>query len=235
MPHQAPGIADQKPAPGSVAWHRVRLCGSMAPAGQSMTNYARLYRSGFTPRGAVRNSGGGNHRRAAGPRAGRAVPPPGPCARPGLRPGPVHPRARAQGLGGRGHRLRAGRDQGGSSQEPGYRRAQLRRRRRDAAAAGPPGNIRLLPRHRLLPGPGRQTASIRGEGISALANPGATVLMLSFGPRRRRWLVEGASQEEVQTAFTGWEMLASEPADTAGLGWPMNKTAPRWYRLRRPA
>jgi hypothetical protein len=29
-------------------------------------------------------------------------------------------------------------------------------------------------------------------------------------------------------------MLAVEPADTAGLGWPMNKTAPQWYRLRRP-
>ena len=73
------------------------------------------------------------------------------------------------------------------------------------------------------------------EGTGALANPGATVLLLSFGPSRWRWLVEGASPEEVQTAFAGWEMLAAEPADTAGLGWPMNKTAPRWYRLRRPA
>ena len=74
----------------------------------------------------------------------------------------------------------------------------------------------------------------QGEGASALANPGATLLMLSFGLSRWRWLVEGASQEEIETAFAGWEMLASEPADTAGLGWPMNKTAPRWYRLGRP-
>jgi SAM-dependent methyltransferase len=73
-----------------------------------------------------------------------------------------------------------------------------------------------------------------GEGVGALASPRATVLLLSFGPSRWRWLVEGASQEEVQAAFAGWEMLAAEPADTAGLGWPMNKTAPRWYRLRRP-
>jgi hypothetical protein len=29
-------------------------------------------------------------------------------------------------------------------------------------------------------------------------------------------------------------MLAAKPADTAGLGWPMNQTAPQWYRLRRP-
>jgi len=73
----------------------------------------------------------------------------------------------------------------------------------------------------------------QGEGVSALASPEATMLLLSFGPSRWRWLVEGASQDEVETAFAGWEMLAAEPADTAGLGWPMNKTAPRWYRLRR--
>jgi SAM-dependent methyltransferase len=73
----------------------------------------------------------------------------------------------------------------------------------------------------------------QGAGVSALANPRATVLLLSFGPSRWRSLVGGASQEEVEIAFAGWEMLAVEPADTAGLGWPMNKTAPRWYRLRR--
>ena len=74
-----------------------------------------------------------------------------------------------------------------------------------------------------------------GKGAGALANPGATLLLLSFGPSRWRRLLEGASREEVETAFAGWEMLAAEPADTAGLGWPMNKTAPQWYRLRRLA
>src|SRR5215469_8374383 len=72
-----------------------------------------------------------------------------------------------------------------------------------------------------------------GEGVSALANPRATLLMLTFGPGRWRWLVEGASETEVETAFAGWEMLTAEPADIAGLGWPMNRAAPRWYRLRR--
>src|SRR5580704_13304530 len=73
----------------------------------------------------------------------------------------------------------------------------------------------------------------QGEGVSALANPGATVLLLSFGPSRWRPLVGGASQTEVETAFAGWEMLAVEPADTAGLGWTMNTTARQWYRLRQ--
>jgi len=75
----------------------------------------------------------------------------------------------------------------------------------------------------------------QGEGVSALAGPGATLLLLSFGPSRWRPLVGGASREEVETAFAGWDMLAVESADTAGLGWPMNKTAPQWYRLRRRA
>jgi SAM-dependent methyltransferase len=75
----------------------------------------------------------------------------------------------------------------------------------------------------------------QGKGVSALANPGATLLMLSFGPSRWRWLAGGASQEEIETAYAGWEILASEPADTAGLGWPMNTTAPQWYRLGQPA
>jgi SAM-dependent methyltransferase len=73
----------------------------------------------------------------------------------------------------------------------------------------------------------------QGRGVSALANPGATLLLLSFGPGRWRSLVGGASGEEVETGFAGWQMLAAEPADTASLGWPMNTTAPQWYRLRR--
>ena len=72
-----------------------------------------------------------------------------------------------------------------------------------------------------------------GQSVSALANPGATILMLAFGPSRYQRLVGGVSQSEVTAAFPGWELLTAEPADTAGLGWPMNRTAPHWYRLGR--
>ena len=58
----------------------------------------------------------------------------------------------------------------------------------------------------------------QGEGVSVLASPAATLLLLSFGPSRWRSLVGGASQGDVETAFVGWEMLAVEPANTAGLG-----------------
>jgi hypothetical protein len=44
--------------------------------------------------------------------------------------------------------------------------------------------------------------------------------------------VGGVTQAQVQTAFPRWDLLTAESADTAGLGWPMNKTAPQRYRLR---
>lgn len=72
-----------------------------------------------------------------------------------------------------------------------------------------------------------------GEAVSALAEPDATILMLAFGPSRYRSLVGGVSESEVRAAFAGWEMLTVEPADTAGLSWPTNRTAPQWYRMRR--
>lgn len=72
-----------------------------------------------------------------------------------------------------------------------------------------------------------------GETVSAMASPGATILMLAFGPSPFRSLVGGVSRAEVEAAFAAWQTLAIDPADTTGLGWPMNRTAPHWYRLRR--
>jgi SAM-dependent methyltransferase len=74
-----------------------------------------------------------------------------------------------------------------------------------------------------------------GRGVSALSHPGATLLMLAFQPTRMRSVAGGVSRAEVEAAFPGWDMLSVEPAETAGLGWPLAKTAPQWYRLRRQA
>ncbi len=82
-------------------------------------------------------------------------------------------------------------------------------------------------------GLGAQQRAAEGRGVTSLANSEATLLMLAFGPTWMRRMVEGVSQAEVETAFPGWEMSTVEPADTQGLGWPMNRTRPRWYRLRR--
>lgn len=71
-----------------------------------------------------------------------------------------------------------------------------------------------------------------GHGVTELANPGATLLMLEFGATWMRSVVGGVSTEEVTAAFPGWELVSVQAADTDGLGWPLTKTSPRWYRLR---
>jgi hypothetical protein len=43
------------------------------------------------------------------------------------------------------------------------------------------------------------------------------------------------TQAQVEAAFPEWDLLAVDVADTAGLGWPMNRSSPQWYRLRRRA
>lgn len=74
-----------------------------------------------------------------------------------------------------------------------------------------------------------------GRGVTALANQGATLLMLAFQPTGILALAGSVSRAEVEAAFPDWELLAVEPAETEGLGWPLNRTGPRWYRLRRQA
>jgi hypothetical protein len=70
---------------------------------------------------------------------------------------------------------------------------------------------------------------------AVLAIPDATLLMLEFQATSMRSVVGGVTRADVEAAFPGWEMLSVEPADTTGLGWPLNKTTPQWCRLRRQA
>lgn len=80
-------------------------------------------------------------------------------------------------------------------------------------------------------GLGAAQRAAEGRGVTALANPGATLLLLAFGRTRWRWLAEGVAESEILAAFRGWELLDVQDAPTDGLGWPMNRTSPRWYRL----
>ena len=72
-----------------------------------------------------------------------------------------------------------------------------------------------------------------GDGVTARANPGATLLLMVFGPTPVRGVVGGVAKEDVERAFPEWEPISVEPAETAGLGWPLSRTDPQWYRLRR--
>lgn len=69
-------------------------------------------------------------------------------------------------------------------------------------------------------------------GVTRLANPGATILLLAFRPNRMPLLPGGVGAEGIEAAFAGWELLSVEPADVSGMPKPMQKTAPHWYRLR---
>lgn len=81
-------------------------------------------------------------------------------------------------------------------------------------------------------GLGRQQRQAMGTGVTALANPGATMLMLAFAWTRFRSMIEGVSQTEIEAAFPAWALLTVWPAPTAGLGWPMDRTSPQWYRMQ---
>jgi SAM-dependent methyltransferase len=71
------------------------------------------------------------------------------------------------------------------------------------------------------------------RGVTGLATPAATLLMLAFRPSGRPLLPRGASADDVLRSFPGWRLLSAEPADTTGMPGPLKKTAPQWFRLQR--
>jgi SAM-dependent methyltransferase len=74
-----------------------------------------------------------------------------------------------------------------------------------------------------------------GRGISALANPGATLLMMAFSKSTPIGsFVKGVSTNDVQAAFPGWDTLSVENAEAGGMDYPMSTMEPKWRRLRRP-
>lgn len=77
----------------------------------------------------------------------------------------------------------------------------------------------------------QRTAAARG--ITALANPGATLLLLAFQPHGMPLLPAGLTRADIESAFLGWQVLTVEVADTTGMPGPLKKTRPLWYRLRR--
>ena len=197
-----------------------------------MTNYARMYRFGITPWERYATAAGASiaallDREETGPSV------PGPCARPRLRPRPVHREL-----------ARRGWEAVGVDVVPAAIKAAAAKSQGAAGLSYVVGDVTRLTSASLgtfdffldvgcFQGLDAGQRLSQGGGVSALANPGATVLLLSFGPSRWRPLVGGASQEDVQTAFAGWGCSWPSRRDTAGLGWPMNTTAPRRYRLRR--
>ena len=72
------------------------------------------------------------------------------------------------------------------------------------------------------------------RSIDGLATRDATVILLCW-PRRIRPLIRGVSRDEIETAFTGWQVTDVEPSFfklPLPLEWVLRPDE-HWYRLRR--
>lgn len=72
-----------------------------------------------------------------------------------------------------------------------------------------------------------------GRGVSSVAAPEATMLLLAWKPGRRGPLPRGVSRDEIQSAFAGWSVVAENPVSREALPGPLRNADPRIYRLRR--
>jgi hypothetical protein len=76
--------------------------------------------------------------------------------------------------------------------------------------------------------------SAMGRELNAVAGADATVILDCFAPRRRGPLPRGASRDEVERAFPGWEIADVELADTDPEPVArLFRFDERFYRLRR--
>ncbi|MFC4605039.1 class I SAM-dependent methyltransferase [Rhodococcus kronopolitis] len=69
--------------------------------------------------------------------------------------------------------------------------------------------------------------------LSAVTEPGASLLMFAFGPGRRGPLPRGTSRAEVERTLSQWRLSADDAADTSGLPPMLRRSNPRWFRLIR--
>jgi SAM-dependent methyltransferase len=73
-----------------------------------------------------------------------------------------------------------------------------------------------------------------GRTVSAVAAPGATLLMMAWAPRRRALLPRGAGRCDVEAAYPAWEIVGEEPFDVSDAPFYrfVRNADPRFYRLR---
>jgi hypothetical protein len=72
------------------------------------------------------------------------------------------------------------------------------------------------------------------RSVDAVATKDATVILLCW-PRRIRPLIRGVSREEIEAAFSGWQITDVEPSFfklPRALEWVLRPDE-HWYRLRR--
>ena len=71
-----------------------------------------------------------------------------------------------------------------------------------------------------------------GREVSAVAAPGATMLMLAWAHGRRRLLPRGASRGDIEAAYPAWRVIDEEAVvDEPRAPKYVRKADPRFYRL----
>ena len=78
----------------------------------------------------------------------------------------------------------------------------------------------------------RQRAAY-AAGVTALAAPGATLLMMVFAPSRVPGAPAGVEDTELAARFDGWVLSATEPDGEGEPAGPMRNVPRHWYRLIR--
>jgi SAM-dependent methyltransferase len=68
---------------------------------------------------------------------------------------------------------------------------------------------------------------------TAVAAPGANLLLMAWAPGKRGPLPRGASREEIEAAFSGWELIDEQAMDVSDAPGYVKRADPRFYRLRR--
>jgi SAM-dependent methyltransferase len=72
-----------------------------------------------------------------------------------------------------------------------------------------------------------------GRGVSHVAAPDATLLVLAWKPAKRWPMARGASRRDLASAFPKWKVVDEEAYDVSALPALLRNVEPRFYRLRR--
>lgn len=79
---------------------------------------------------------------------------------------------------------------------------------------------------------GQQRASY-ASGVTELAAPGATLLLMSFAPNNVLVAPTGADEPEIVRTFGGWELVSAAGDTGPDPDGPLKNVPRRWYRLVR--
>ena len=70
-------------------------------------------------------------------------------------------------------------------------------------------------------------------GVTALAAPGASLLMMAFGPNRVPAAPAGVEETEIVARFQGWDLVSTQVDTEREIAGPLRKVPRAWYRLIR--